>query len=58
MLKERVGSEAYMAPEMSISEGGYNYKVDIWNIGVIVALMLTGAHPFLHGALKPYQVEK
>lgn len=33
-----------MAPE--IIEGSYTYKTDIWSVGVILYVMITGAHPF------------
>ena len=33
-LKEICGTLKYMAPEI-IAEKGYDYKVDVWSIGVI-----------------------
>ena len=51
-MKEKCGSDAYQAPEMFFSDqprvDGYNHKVDIWSVGVITALLLTGEHPFIH----------
>jgi len=40
----RVGSPFYMAPE--IIEGDFSYKSDIWSVGVIFYIMLTGKFPF------------
>ena len=38
------GSPYYMAPE--IINGHFCKKTDIWSVGVIIYLMLTGKHPF------------
>jgi calcium-dependent protein kinase len=42
--KYRVGSPYYMAPEML--NGAYSYETDIWSIGVILYVMMTGKQPF------------
>ena len=39
------GTPLYMAPEM-IEANGYDQKVDIWSLGVIVFAMLTSTFPF------------
>ena len=39
------GSLLYMAPEI-ISAEVYNEKVDIWSVGVITFMLLTGKNPF------------
>lgn len=44
-LKEVLGSPLYMAPEI-IKEQPYNHKVDIWSIGVITYILLSGRPPF------------
>jgi serine/threonine protein kinase len=41
----RTGTQDYMAPEMFESTG-YSESVDIWAIGVIAYLLLTGRLPF------------
>lgn len=40
----RVGSPYYMSPE--IIEGHFSFKTDIWSVGVILYVMLTGYFPF------------
>ena len=34
-----------MAPEL-INKEEYNEKIDIWSIGIITSILLTGRHPF------------
>lgn len=40
-----VGTSRYNAPELLNGEG-YNESVDVWGIGVILFLLLTGKYPF------------
>ena len=40
-----LGSPLYMAPEI-IESKIYNEKVDIWSIGIITYMLLTGRSPF------------
>lgn len=42
--KFRVGSPYYMAPEMI--NGSFSYETDLWSIGVILYVMMTGTQPF------------
>ena len=40
-----LGSPLYMAPEV-INSQSYDSKVDIWSLGVITFILLTGTVPF------------
>lgn len=39
-----VGTAYYIAPE--VLSGSYNHQCDIWSIGIIMAILLTGKPPF------------
>eukprot|EP00747_Dinoflagellata_sp_TGD_P065176 gnl/TRDRNA2_/TRDRNA2_154246_c0_seq1.p1 gnl/TRDRNA2_/TRDRNA2_154246_c0~~gnl/TRDRNA2_/TRDRNA2_154246_c0_seq1.p1 ORF type:complete len:556 (+),score=119.84 gnl/TRDRNA2_/TRDRNA2_154246_c0_seq1:167-1669(+) len=43
-MMQRAGTAHYMAPEMF--GGNYDHKADLFSIGIILAQLLTGWHPF------------
>lgn len=57
MLRERVGTMAYIAPEilnlntmggdLNSDDTFYSEKCDLWSIGVIAYMLLCGKNPFL-----------
>ena len=42
---DEVGTARYTAPEI-LEGGGYNESVDVWGIGIILFMLLTGKYPF------------
>mmetsp|Transcript_50584 Transcript_50584/g.158033 ORF Transcript_50584/g.158033 Transcript_50584/m.158033 type:complete len:630 (-) Transcript_50584:87-1976(-) len=45
MMKRSCGTWAYWAPEI-LRRQPYDYSVDLWSMGVILYIMLSGVHPF------------
>jgi calcium-dependent protein kinase len=43
-LNTIAGTPYYMAPE--VIKGDYNFKCDVWSIGVIMYILLSGYMPF------------
>lgn len=44
-LYDEVGTARYTAPEL-LTGNGYNESIDVWGIGVILFLLITGVYPF------------
>ena len=44
-VNQVVGDRMYMAPEM-MKKQDYDQKVDIWAIGIIASILMTGKAPF------------
>ena len=40
------GTPGYIAPEVLMANVGYNYKADIWSIGILICEMIGGYIPF------------
>jgi len=49
-----IGSFPYMAPELT--RAGYDSKIDIWALGIVMYVMLVGEHPF--GAEDPGMTDR
>ena len=45
MMNDLLGTVRYTAPELLTKEG-YNESCDLWNIGVVLYMLLTGKFPF------------
>lgn len=53
LCKDKVGTPAFMAPEMHLLPGrspGYDHKVDVWATGVVMVFLLANQYPFLDGS--------
>jgi calcium-dependent protein kinase len=44
----RAGTAIYLAPELATPDGGIKYtpKCDMWSLGILMHILLTGEHPF------------
>src|SRR3569623_309165 len=46
-LRTLCGTAQYVAPEvLDLSSGGYDYRADMWSVGVVVYILLGGYAPF------------
>lgn len=45
-ITEHIGTPAYIAPEVILEEGYADFKVDVWSLGVLSFIALTGEIPF------------
>lgn len=46
IIDEHIGTPAYIAPEVLLENGYSEFKVDIWSLGVLSYIALTGEIPF------------
>jgi len=44
-LRQQIGTPFYMSPEM-FNEKKYNEKADIWSLGIVMYILLTGKAPY------------
>jgi serine/threonine protein kinase len=47
-LQINCGTPAFMAPEIVKKQSYSGFAADIWALGIILYIMLTGKHPFKH----------
>jgi calcium/calmodulin-dependent protein kinase I len=45
MLRTRIGSGGYVAPEVLIRQG-HDKQCDMWSLGIIVYILLSGTMPY------------
>ena len=41
------GTWAYSSPEIKVNRQPYTHKVDLWSLGVLAFVILSGYHPFV-----------
>jgi cGMP-dependent protein kinase len=56
-FKTLIGTPHYTAPEI-IAEKPYNYRVDLWGLGITLYEMICGVVPFGEDVDDPYEVYK
>lgn len=57
-LNCRVASRHYKSPELLIGFKKYDYAIDLWSVGCILAGMIFGREPFFRGATNEDQLGK
>ena len=54
----RVASRYFKAPELLLGHQRYDYSVDLWSLGCVLAGILFAVHPFFHGRDNADQLTK
>lgn len=44
--RSHVGTPQYLAPEVAYNQRHYDERADLWSLGVVLYVMLTGHYPF------------
>ena len=54
----RVASRYFKAPELLVGNGNYDYQLDVWSVGCMLAGMMFAREPFFKGADNQDQLVK
>lgn len=55
IIYDKVGSPAYLAPEIIAGKGYDEFSSDVWSLGILLYTLLTGSVPFKANNLKELQ---
>ncbi len=50
-IKEQCGTPAYVSPEMIKEQGYVGFQSDIWSLGILLYVMVSGTFPFIADTL-------
>lgn len=54
----RVASRTYKGPELLVNHQRYDYSLDMWSLGCMMAAMIFGKEPFFNGSDNQHQLQK